>query len=67
MQSLDESAPLLNSEEDLLYELVRKTVPILTVNTAGLVQNGTVDKLWDHHQTLATEIIQCVRNNSYRS
>lgn len=56
LQSLGESAPILNSEEDLLYELVRKTVYILTVNTAGLVQNCTVGELWDHHQALAREI-----------
>ena len=42
LQSLGESAPILQNEEDLLYELLRKTVYILTVNTAGLVQNCTV-------------------------
>ena len=54
--ALDEAAPVLSSEDDLLYELLRKTVYILTVNTAGLVQNCTVGELWEEHQTLATEI-----------
>ena len=56
LQSLDESAPIVKSEEDLLYELLRKTVYILTVNTAGLVQNCTVGELWYKHQALAREI-----------
>lgn len=56
LKSLDESAPILESEADLLYELLRKTVYILTVNTAGLVQNCTVGELWNKHQALAREI-----------
>jgi len=56
LQSLDESAPVLKTEADLLFELLRKTVYILTVNTAGLVQNCTVGELWFEHQTLAREI-----------
>ena len=56
LQSLGESAPILENEEDLLYELLRKTVYILTVNTAGLVQNCTVGELWNNDQTLAREI-----------
>ncbi|NOR80057.1 MAG: hypothetical protein GQ529_04365 [Methyloprofundus sp.] len=54
--SLGESAPILKNEEDLLYELLRKTVYILTVNTAGLVQNCSVGELWHKHQALAREI-----------
>lgn len=56
LQSLGEAAPILNNEEDLLFELLRKTVYILTVNTAGLVQNCTVGELWEEHQALAREI-----------
>ncbi len=54
--ALDEAAPVLSSEDDLLYELLRKTVYILTVNTAGLLQNCTVGELWNDHQPLAREI-----------
>ena len=54
--SLGESAPILKNEDDLLYELLRKTVYILTVNTAGLVKNCTVEELWSKDQSLAREI-----------
>ena len=56
LQSLGEAAPILKNEEDLLYELLRKTIYILTVNTAGLVENCTVGELWNKHQALAREI-----------
>ncbi len=56
LQSMDEAAPIIKNEADLLYELLRKTVYILTVNSAGLVQNRTVGELWNKHQALAREI-----------
>ncbi len=56
LQAMGESAPILNNSDDLLYELVRKTVYILTVNTAGLVENWTVGELWQDHQALARKI-----------
>ncbi len=52
---------LVKDEETLLYELLRKSLYILTVNICGLYCNGTVGDLWHQHQTLArnvaTEII----------
>lgn len=56
LQSLGETAPLVKNADDLLYELLRKTVYILTVNTAGLVKNCTVGELWNNNQLLAREI-----------
>ncbi len=56
LQAIYVPAPILNNEQDLLYELVRKTVYILTVNIAGLVDNCTVDELWLRHQSLVREI-----------
>lgn len=56
LQAVDVPAPILENEQDLLYELVRKTVYILTVNIAGLVNNCTVGDLWSKHQLLAREI-----------
>ncbi len=56
LQAVNVPAPILENEQDLLYELVRKTVYILTVNIAGLVNNCTVGDLWLKHQALATEI-----------
>lgn len=56
--AVDIPAPILKNEQDLLYELVRKTVYILTVNIAGLVNNCTVGELWGQHQALAREIAE---------
>ena len=56
LQAVDIPAPILEKEEDMLYELVRKAVYILTVNIAGLLENYTVEDLWMQHQTLAREI-----------
>lgn len=56
LQAVEVPAPVLESEQDLLYELVRKAVYILTVNIAGLVNNCTVGDLWMKHQPLAREI-----------
>jgi len=58
LKAVDIPAPILEKEEELLYELVRKAVYILTVNIAGLVNNCTVGDLWGQHQTLAREIAE---------
>jgi hypothetical protein len=42
--------------EELLYELVRKNLYILTVNLAGLRTKGTVGELWTHHRALAEAV-----------
>ncbi len=44
------------ADRDLLFELVRKNLYILTVNIAGLVTGGTVGELWEHHETLARAV-----------
>lgn len=46
----------LQSEQELLFELVRKNVYILTTNIAGLVVGGSVEELWNRHQNLAREV-----------
>lgn len=58
LQAVDVPAPILKNDDDLLYELVRKTVYILTVNIAGLVNNCTVGDLWTLNQSLAREIAE---------
>ncbi len=50
----------LDSEEQLLFELVRKNLYILTTNIAGLVTGGTVQELWREHRTLAIEVAEDV-------
>lgn len=52
---------ILESEEDLLFEMVRKNLYILTVNLAGLDTGGTVERLYrDHHHltvSVAAEVL----------
>lgn len=43
----------IQDEVDLLYELTRKTLYILTVNICGLSCAVTVSELWEQHQSLA--------------
>lgn len=47
---------VLTTEAELLFELVRKNVYILTTNIAGLVTGGTVASLWQQHQPLARQV-----------
>ena len=56
LAAVDIPARSLANSDDLLYELVRKNVYILTINIAGLVTGGAVSELWRDHQTLAREI-----------
>ena len=51
-------ARVLDSEDELLFELVRKNVYILTINIAGLLTGGNVSELWRDHQGLAREIAE---------
>ena len=41
---------------ELLFELVRKNVYILTTNIAGLKTGGTVSELWAQHETFARQV-----------
>jgi len=50
----------LNSAEDLLFELVRKNLYILTTNISGLVAGGNVSELWQDHRSLAIEVAEDV-------
>lgn len=42
--------------DDLLFELVRKNVYILTTNIAGLRTGGTVAELWAQHESFARQV-----------
>lgn len=42
--------------DDLLFELVRKNVYILTTNIAGLKTGGTVSQLWAQHEVFARQV-----------
>ena len=56
LATMDIPARVLDDPDDLLFELVRKNVYILTTNVAGLVTGGTVQDLWGQHQPLAREV-----------
>ena len=42
--------------DELLFELVRKNVYILTTNIAGLKTGGTVSQLWAQHEAFARQV-----------
>ena len=46
----------LNTEAELLFELVVKNVYIVTTNVAGLKTKGTVGELWSRNQGLAMNL-----------
>ena len=46
----------LDSKEQLLFELVRKNLYILTTNICGLETGGTVGELWDNHSILMNRV-----------
>jgi ketopantoate reductase len=51
-------APVLNDFDTLLYELLRKSLYIQTVNIAGIVNNCSVNTLWEQHQNLARQLAE---------
>lgn len=56
LASIDLPAREVNAGDELLDELVRKNVYILTTNIAGLKTGGTVSELWTHHEGFASEV-----------
>lgn len=60
LESLKIPVEKLDSEQALLFELVRKNLYILTTNIAGLVTGGNVSELWQNHRTLAIEVAEDV-------
>ncbi len=56
LATLDIPATVVANEDELLYELVRKNVYILTTNISGLMTGGTVESLWQDHRELATTV-----------
>ncbi len=58
LSAIDIPARSVDRAEQLLYELVRKNVYILTSNIAGIKTGGNVGALWAHHRTLASAVAQ---------
>ncbi|HHJ18189.1 MAG TPA: hypothetical protein ENJ80_16025 [Gammaproteobacteria bacterium] len=56
--SIDIPVRVLGGSDELLFELVRKNVYILTTNIAGLKVGGTVGELWSQQRELATRVAE---------
>lgn len=50
----------VSNAEDMLFELVRKNLYILTTNIAGLEVGGDVNSLWHEHRELALKVMDDV-------
>lgn len=60
LESLGIPTRTLTSGNELLFELVRKNLYILTSNIAGIIAGGTVGALWQQHQPLARKVAEDV-------
>jgi ketopantoate reductase len=56
LNSIGIATSVLDSAEDLLFELVLKNVYILTTNISGLETGGTVGELWSDQREVATQV-----------
>lgn len=56
LSALEIPARSIESVDQLLYELVRKNVYILTTNIAGILSGGNVGDLWTKHRALANQV-----------
>lgn len=56
LAAIDLPAREVAGGDELLYELVRKNVYILTTNLAGLKTGGTVSELWQRHEAFARQV-----------
>lgn len=56
LEGIDIATRVLATTDELLFELVRKNVYILTTNIAGLVVGGNVAELWHDHEALARAV-----------
>ena len=56
LSAMDIPCKILNSDDELLFELVVKNVYIVTTNISGLKVGGTVGELWSEHRDLANKI-----------
>ncbi len=56
LESLNIANHIVTTAPEMLFELVRKNLYIITTNIAGLTVGGTVSELWSQHESLAREI-----------
>jgi len=60
LSSLDIPVHIVKDSDELLFELVRKNLYILTTNICGLQTGGTVKELWDDHAILMNKVFDDV-------
>lgn len=60
LSSLDIPVQQVNSKEDMLFELVRKNLYILTTNICGLECGGNVSELWEFNSILMNRVFDDV-------
>ncbi|KFI22416.1 hypothetical protein [Nitrosococcus oceani] len=60
LQTLAIPTHILTTETELLFELARKNLYILTTNIAGLITGGDVATLWGRHQAFAKRVAKDV-------
>lgn len=60
LASIDIASRVLDSEEQLLFELVVKNLYILTTNISGLETDGNVGELWQAHREVAEAVAKDV-------
>lgn len=56
LEAIDIPTRLLKDEDQLLFELLRKSLYIMTVNICGLSCGGTVGELWARYRELVREV-----------
>ncbi len=56
LESLNIANRIVTTAPEMLFELVRKNLYIVTTNIAGLAAGGTVSELWSQHESLALEV-----------
>ena len=60
LATLDIPVEVIESDDDMLFELVRKNMYILTTNICGLETGGSVKQLWDEHSILMNRVFDDV-------
>ena len=58
LDTLDIPNTLIEDENTLLFELVRKNYYILASNICGLKTGGTVSELWKNHESLVRDVLK---------
>ncbi len=60
LAAIDVPAFVVEDDQELLYEMVRKNLYIITMNVGGLLSGGNVHDLWYNHRELAEEVARDV-------